>query len=89
MADQIVLERYNSPNWIFTFDQEHDGFIYKGRKYLYKLFFESPANNCKPFWIGQLMENRIWVTAEKEIKARRLSFFGSHIVFTEEESDEE
>ncbi len=81
MADRIVLERYKSPNWIFRFDKEHDGYIYKGRKYLYKLFFENPVKNRKPFWIGQLLENHVWITAEKEIKAKRISFLGSHIDF--------
>ncbi|MBU0991545.1 MAG: hypothetical protein KJ737_03535 [Proteobacteria bacterium] len=81
MAEKIVLERYNSPSWVFRFDQEHDGYIYKGRKYLYKLFFESPRQRYKPFWIGQRVDSHVWVTVVKEIKAKRIKFIGSHIDF--------
>ena len=81
MENEIIVERYDSPSWKFRFSKEYGGFVYVGRKHVYKLFFEDPTTTSKPFWIGQRVGEDAWVTAEKEIKARRSNFVGSHIDF--------
>jgi len=79
---QRVLKRKGDrPDWIFRWDG--DGYIYRGKKHTYRLFFEG-LHSYKPVWIGMLIindKNSAWVTMEKEIRAESIELEGCKIVF--------
>lgn len=72
----LVVHRTNGPPWIFAWDEELDGYVYRGKKHTYKIMF--PGGDLFPqIWIGRLVRTnrgKGWITIEREIGATSISF---------------
>ena len=78
----VTVHRRNLPPWRFGRDHQFDGLIYRGRKYVYKLFFDDPAYSNWPIWIAMLMDDEsVWVECGRDIKADYIEFYGSKVLF--------
>lgn len=80
--DTITLVRHDGYDWIFTYDNTYNAFIYHGENNVYRLFFSDPSVNYKPFWIGiKHFTNNVWLSVEHEIHAYYIDFLGSRLIF--------
>jgi hypothetical protein len=80
--NDVFISRKEGSPWKFSWDEEYQGLVHRGRKNIYKLFFENPAETIKPIWIGLLVNNgTAWITWEKELGAKSIEFCGSTIRF--------
>jgi len=79
---KVTLFRENGePPWEFQWNDEYNGYVYKTRQNIYKIFFdnctEKSKYNIEPdIWIGRLDKNdNCWFTCEKAIRAQNLIMF--------------
>lgn len=78
---KITLLRNNSPDWIFEWNNEYNGYVFCTKNNIYKIFFDNCLEKSKydfkpDIWIGQLdINSKFWFTCEKRIKAKTLIMF--------------
>jgi len=77
----MIVTRRNKPSWEFIYDEEYDGFVYKTKKNIYKIFIDnwvSDYYNLVDIWIGRYSEletHNCWFTCEKDIGAESILMF--------------
>lgn len=80
--DDIVLKRYNGPDWVFKWDPIVNQYRYKARRYLYQLFF--PDGDYNMIWVGTMV-NGGWVNDTRIVRPRALVLFNAVVFFSERE----
>lgn len=81
MSKVTLFRKDGEPPWEFQWDDEYNGYVYKTKQNIYRIFFDNCTEKSKhdsepDIWIGRLDKNdNYWFTCEKAIKAKSLIMF--------------
>jgi len=77
--EPLIVHRKKGPAWNFEWSAEYNGYVCRGAKHLYKIFFPCGGELMPHIWIGLLVNNG-WVTWERELGAVNIHF-GIHGIY--------